>query len=300
MLGMFDSGFGGLTILRAVRDLLPMHDILYLGDNARTPYGNRNRETVTKYTKECCALLFDHGCSLIVLACHTASADTLRDLQQNWIPLLGLRTGDKGQGGNPLSLRPIAISPRNIIGVIRPLVEAAMEYTKNNRIGVVGTRGTVASRTYIKEVQKLKPEATVIQQACPLLVPLVEEEWEKKPETKRILRAYLASLKSQNPDVLILGCTHYEVLHDLFVQKMGSRCKVLHSPSIVAQKLVSYLERHPEYDIPQTGKLQFLTTGDAERFAEIGSHFFGQQIRSVQHAEIRETPCQENAQMLVS
>ena len=289
MLGMFDSGFGGLTILRAVRDLLPMHDILYLGDTARTPYGNRSRETVTKYTKECCEILFDRGCTLIVLACHTASADTLPTLQQEWLPQLS--TTARGSRSR---------KARNIIGVVRPLAEEAVKLTKKNRIGVVGTRGTVFSQTYIKEMQKLKPEATVIQQSCPLLVPLVEEGWEKKPETSRILRAYLMSLKSQNPDVLILGCTHYEVLHDLFARKMGSRCTVLHSPSIVAQKLVSYLDRHPEYEMSKAGEVQFLTTGDPKRFAEMGSSFYGQKIGFVRRVEIGEISCQENRPMLVS
>ncbi len=265
MLGIFDSGFGGLTVLKAVRDLLPKHDILYLGDNARAPYGNRSRDQLTVFTKECCSFLFDRGCTLIVLACNTVSAETLRDLQQKWLPSLG---------GNP----------KNIIGVVRPLAEEAVLHTKNNRIAVVGTRSTVESETYVEELQKLKPEVTVIQKACPLLVPLVEEGWEEKPETRKILRTYLASVKSANPDVLILGCTHYEILHPQFLQNMGRRCKVLHSPSIIAKKLEDYLKRHPEYDatIPHTSETIFLTTGDPERFRELGERFYGARMGKVE------------------
>lgn len=263
MLGVFDSGFGGLNVLKAIRALLPDIAIVYLGDSARTPYGNRSRDIVTEYTRECCQLLFDRGCTLIVLACNTASAETLRELQQRWLPAL-------------------RSTPRNILGVIRPLAEEAVLHTQNNVIGVVGTRSTVESGAYIEELKKLKPGVRVTQQACPLLVPLVEEGWTFKPEMRRILRAYLRPLKSRNPDVLILGCTHYEVLHPLFAREMGKRCAVLHSPTLVARKLFDYLKRHPEYGIPTTGETLFLTTGDPGRFAEIGARFYGGDIG---HAE---------------
>lgn len=270
MLGVFDSGAGGLAVLRAIRERLPDLSITYLGDSARTPYGNQSREVVTGYTKECVRFLFDRGCNLIILACNTASADTLRELQQEWLPKLREEIG-----------RNV-----NIIGVIRPLAEEATERTKNNCIGVVGTRSTVVSDVYVKEFEKLNPAIRVIQQACPLLVPLVEEGWTKKPETRRVIRRYLQSIKSNNPDVLILGCTHYEVLHDIFKQKMGKRCDVLHSPSVVAEKLDEYLKRHPEYAIERSGEVKFLTTGDPSRFAEIGSRFFGQRIERAERVEV--------------
>jgi len=271
MLGVFDSGFGGLTVLRTVRNILPTADILYLGDSARTPYGNRSRSIVTQYTQECCAALFNRGCTLIILACNTASADTLRTLQQEWLPPLRKERGD---------------AMFNIIGVVRPLAEEAVESTKNKCIGVVGTRGTVESRTYIEELVSVLPDAKVVQQACPLLVPLVEEGWERTPEARRILRKYLLPLKAHHPDVLILGCTHYEALHPLFQAKMGKRCTVLHTPDVVARKLAMYVERHPEYNLGNTGKTVFLTTGDPERFQELGSRFYGSQIDSVERIEL--------------
>lgn len=268
MLGVFDSGFGGLTVLRAIRDVLPDISITYLGDSARTPYGNRSRSTVTKYTKECCEELFRRGCKLIVLACNTASADTLRELQQEWLPKFKEE------------------EPRNIIGVIWPLAEKAANITRSGRIGVVGTRGTIESGAYVSEIKKLRPDAEVVDQACPLLVPLVEEGWIDKPETRKILRTYLSPLKSKNPDVLVLGCTHYEALHHLFKSKMGSRCTVLHTPSIVASKLKDYIGRHPEYVIDRGGETRFLTTGDPERFGEMGKEFYGGMVKGVERAVV--------------
>lgn len=270
MIGVFDSGAGGLTILGAIRDKLPDLSITYLGDSARTPYGTRSREIVTKYTKECCRFLFDRGCNLIILACNTASADTLRELQQNWLP----------------ELRKNYMRHINIIGVVRPLVEESVILTKNKCIGVVGTRSTVESGAYIEEIGKLDSSIRVVQQACPLLVPLIEEGWIKKPETRRIVRVYLQSIKSNNPDVLILGCTHYEALHAIFRQKMGKQCRVLNSPSVVAERLKSYLVRHPEYKIERSGEVKFLTTGNPDRFAEIGSGFYRERIFGVKKVEV--------------
>ena len=294
MLGVFDSGFGGLPVLRAIRDALPDLAITYLGDNARTPYGDRSRESVTEFTKECCTVLFERGCSLIILACNTASADTLRELQQNWLPTLGHRTLDVGQRNkipSPKSshrdLRQVP-SPKNILGVVRPLAEEAVLRTKTGRIAVVGTRSTVASGAYVHELTHLRPDVTVMQQACPLLVPLVEEGWEQKPEARKILRTYLRPVKAANPDVLILGCTHYEILYPVFRKMMGRRCMVLHSPTVVARKLGEYLVAHPEYDgtIPRTGEVVFLTTGDPERFAQLGSRFYGRRIAKVAHVRL--------------
>jgi glutamate racemase len=273
VLGVFDSGCGGLTVLRAIRGLLPDRAVMYLGDSARLPYGERSREEVTRYTQECCTALFERGCSLIVLACNTASADTLRELQREWLPAFA-----KASAGRP----------RNVIGVIRPLAEEAVLRTQNNRIAVVGTRSTVASGAYERELKKLRPGVTVIQHACPLLVPLIEEGFLDQPETRRILRRYLRPVKAHNPDVLILGCTHYEALHPLFARKMGRRCAVLHSPQIVAEKLREYLARHPEYDeaIPRTGEIHFLTTGDPARFAEGGERFYGAALRQVEQVTL--------------
>lgn len=265
MLGVFDSGVGGLNVLAAIRKRLPRHSILYLGDSARTPYGNRSRKAITWYTAECCFHLFERGCSLIVLACNTASAETLRVLQKEWLP----------------GLREHFHRPLNIIGVIRPLAEEAVQISKSGRIAVVGTRSTIESKTYDAELTALRNDVRVISKACPLLVPLVEEGWIDKPETRRILRTYLLPIKAENPDVLILGCTHYEAMHHLFSAKMGNRCTVLSTPSIVSEKLEAYLDRHPEYAMLHDGKMTFLTTGDPVRFAEIGSCFYGDRMENV-------------------
>ena len=276
MLGVFDSGFGGLTVLRAIREALPAIAVTYLGDNARAPYGDRGRETVTEFTKECCTLLFERGCNLIILACNTASADTLGELQQEWLPTLGQRTKDKGRRN------------LNILGVVRPLAEEAALRTKTGRIAVVGTRSTVISEAYVRELTHLKPGVTVTSQACPLLVPLVEEGWERKPETRKILRTYLRPVKAANPDILILGCTHYEVLRPAFQTMMGRCCEVLHSPVIIALSLVNYLKRHPEYEpsVLRSGETVFLTTGDSKHFLEVGSRFYGKRLLAVERVKI--------------
>jgi len=266
MLGIFDSGVGGLNVLTAIRGLMPDLQMTYLGDNDRAPYGNRSRETITAFTKECCLFLFDQGCTLIILACNTASAGTLRMLQQEWLPILRKERGKE----------------MNILGVIRPLAESAIACTHNGCIGVVGTRSTISSRAYLEELSALQPHVRVVQQACPLLVPLVEEGWIDKPETRKVLRTYLATIKTQNPDVLILGCTHYEAMYRLFQRKMGRRCRVLHTPTIVAEKLQSYLLRHPEYVVPKTGQIRFCTTGDPEHFRLVGSMFFPEEMSPIE------------------
>ena len=270
MLGVFDSGVGGLNVLAAIRRRLPRLSVLYLGDSARNPYGNRDRDVITGYTKECCLHLFERGCSLILLACNTVSAETLRTLQQEWLP----------------EIRNRFDRPLNIIGVIRPLAEEAAKISKTGRIAVVGTRSTIESKTYEKELTALRGDIRVISRACPLLVPLVEEGWIDKPETRRILRTYLLPLKAENPDVLILGCTHYEAMHHLFRAKMGRHCTVLSTPSVVSEKLGLYLERHPEYTMSLDGKMTFLTTGDPARFAEIGSRFFGGSMENVARTSV--------------
>ena len=172
MLGIFDSGVGGLTVLRSIRERLPDLSVTYLGDSARTPYGNLSRAVVTEYTKEACSFLFERGCSIIILACNTASAETLRELQQQWLPVLREKSG-----------RSI-----NILGVVRPLAEEAVLHTKRQCIGIVGTRSTVSSGAYKEELTELMPSVRVIQKACPLLVPLVEEQWQEKPEARKILK----------------------------------------------------------------------------------------------------------------
>lgn len=273
VLGIFDSGFGALAVLRGVREVLPDHDILCLSDSARCPYGDRDGTTIEQWTREGCELLFQRGARLIVLACNTGSSEALRALQQEWLPTLKL-----GQV--------------NIIGIVRPIAEEATARTHTGRIGVIGTRFTVGSGIYEEEVQRLRPDATVRAVACPLLVPLVEEGWAEKPETRSIVRKYLLPLKSWNPDVLIPGCTHYNVLRRLIQRKMGRRCTVLDVPRTVVAKLQDYLQRHPEYDrqIDRQGRTAFLTTGDTDRFRDVGSRIYGRAIPGVERVSLPHAP----------
>ncbi len=259
MIGIFDSGFGGLTIFKHIVRVLPAYDYLYLGDNARAPYGNRSQETIYQFTIEAVDWLCKQGCTLVILACNTASAEALRKLQQEWLPK--------------------HYPDRRVLGVIRPVVEEAVKMTKG-KVGVVGTRATIASHAYERELKKLGPDVIVIPQACPLLVPLIEEGWAAKPETKRILRYYLRPLQ-QKVDTLILGCTHYPILLDEFVRKMGKRCRVIDPGSIVAEKLKDYLARHPEIEsrLSKKSVVTFVTTDDPARFNQLGGQFFGQPIR---------------------
>ncbi len=260
MIGIFDSGFGGLTIFKHIARELPAYDYLYLGDNARAPYGNRSQETIYAFTVEAVDWLFKQGCMLVVLACNTASAEALRKLQQEWLPK--------------------HYPDRRVLGVIRPVVEEAIKITKG-KVGVVGTRATISSHAYEREIKKLKPDATVIEHACPLLVSLIEEGWATKPETKRILRYYIRPLQ-QKVDTLILGCTHYPILLDEFVRKMGKRCRVLDPGPIVAESLKNYLARHPEIDagLSKKGVIKFFTTDNTKQFNQLGGQFFGKLLKA--------------------
>jgi glutamate racemase len=268
MIGVFDSGFGGLTILQAFIDELPEHDFIYLGDNARTPYGNKSLNVIYEYTRQAVEFLFRRGANLIILACNTASAKALRRVQQEWLPL---------QYPN-----------RRVLGVVIPLAEVAVEVSRYGRIGVIGTRATIESRVYEQELRKLETSISIYGQPCPLLVPLVEEDWVGKPETNMILKKYLRPLKSKNIDTLILGCTHYPFLKKDIERIMGKNCLVLDAPEVVANKLVDYLQRHPEIEkkLLKSRKLAFYTTDDAEKFRDFGEKFLGQRISLVQTAAL--------------
>jgi glutamate racemase len=196
MIGIFDSGIGGLTVAKEVFKQLPEYQVLYLGDTARTPYGNRSQDLIYKFTEQAVDYLFKQGCYLVVIACNTASAKALRKLQQEWLP--------------------VKYPERRILGVIRPIAEESAELSRTKRIGVVGTKGTVSSKAYEFELKKIDPTIEVFQQACPLLVPLVEEGWKNKMVTGKIIRGYLRPLKFRQIDTLILGCTHYPMLMHYF------------------------------------------------------------------------------------
>jgi len=260
MIGVFDSGFGGLTIFKEIEKRLSQYDYIYLGDNARTPYGNHSQKVIYEYTKQAIDYLFNQGCSLIILACNTASAEALPKIQQEYLKYY--------------------YPGKNVLGVIRPLAEEAIKITKNGNIGVIGTRSTIESASYIKELKEQDKDINVIQKACPLLVPLIEESYENEPETKSILEKYLKTLKESNIDTVILGCTHYGWLQNLIQELLGKDINVMDSGKVVAFKLEEYLKKHKEIVKEGDGKRIFLTTDSDRKFNKAAKKFLGRDIKS--------------------
>lgn len=264
-IGVFDSGYGGLTILRELRKALPDLDFLYLGDNARAPYGTRSFDLVYNFTRQAVRHLFDAGCPLVILACNTASAKALRNIQQNDLPLLP----DSG---------------RRVLGVIRPTVEALGSATRSGHIGLVGTPGTVASGSYAMEVTKLYPDFTVHARACPMWVPLVENREADGSGADYFVKKDLDTLFSACPeiDTLVLGCTHYPLLLEKIRKYVPGDVKILSQGGIVADSLVDYLQRHPEMDsrISRGATVKYLTTENASRFSAVASHFLGEPVEA--------------------
>lgn len=261
-IGIFDSGYGGLTILEKIRTRLPKYDYIYFGDNARTPYGSRSFEVVYQYTLECVKRLFEEDCQLVILACNTASAKALRTIQQNDLP---------------------HIAPnRRVLGVIRPTVEAIGEITKTRCVGLVATEGTIQSNSYPLEVAKLFPDIKVVGQACPMWVPLIESNEHHTPGADYFVHKYIDNLfdKSKNIDTLILGCTHYPLLLSQIEKAVPSGVSILTQGDIVATSLEDYLYRHPEIEslCSQGGTIRFLTTESVEKFASSASIFLKQPI----------------------
>jgi len=262
MIGVFDSGFGGLVVLREFLALLPQYDYLYLGDNARIPYGTRSDRVVLRFTEQAVDYLFRQGCRLIILACHTASARALRTIQQVYLP-----------GRYP---------ENRVLGVLIPTVEEALARSRRKRIGVIGTEGTVTSQSFEIELKKLDPEVEVVQQACPLLVPLIEAGEQEWDGTVMILRRYLAPLKEAQVDTLILGCTHYSILKEKIGAIMGDGRELICSGQVTAARLVDYLRRHPEMEgqLSRGRNRRYLTTDLTPRFAQLASLFMGQPVDS--------------------
>jgi len=262
MIGVFDSGFGGLVVLREFLALLPQYDYLYLGDNARIPYGTRSDRVVLRFTEQAVDYLFRQGCRLIILACHTASARALRTIQQVYL---------------------LERHPENrVLGVLIPTVEEALARSRGGRIGVIATEGTVDSRSFEIELQKLNPGVEVFQQPCPLLVPLIEageQDWEG---ADLILKRYLAPLNAARVDTLILGCTHYSILKEKIGRIMGDNRELICSGQVTAARLVDYLRRHPEMEVQLSrgGTRRYLTTDLTERFAQLATLFMGQPVDS--------------------
>lgn len=257
-IGIFDSGIGGLTVFNEIARFLPQYDYMYLGDSARAPYGSRSQEEIYEFTRQGVNWLFENGALIVILACNTASSQALRKIQQEWLPS--------------------HFPERKILGVIIPIVEDTALKSKGT-IGVIGTRATIASRAYIRELRKLKHDLTIIQVAIPEIVPMIESG-AAQDELKRILEIPLLPLKDAHIDTLILGCTHYSLLYPLFKEMMGEAVYIPNVNEIVAQKFASYLRQHPEIEkqLTKGGSQQFFTTGDPEQFSLLSKRFFGKLI----------------------
>lgn len=270
-IGIFDSGYGGLTIYREIQELLPQYDYLYLGDNARTPYGTRSFDVVYEFTRQCVKHLFAQGCHLVILACNTASAKALRSIQQNDLPVIA--------------------PSRRVLGIIRPTVETIGEVTASRHVGVLATEGTIKSNSYPLEIKKLFPDIVVTGEACPMWVPLVETCEHKSDGADYFVKRHVDSLLSKDPaiDTIILGCTHYPMLIEKIRKYVPQGVRVLTQGAAVAASLKDYLHRHPEIDAlcSKGGSKVFCTTESDSRFCEQASRFLEQSL-SVNHVTLVE------------
>lgn len=261
-IGIFDSGYGGLTVFNKIREAMPDYDYIYLGDNARTPYGPRSFEVVYRFTRQAVMKLFSEGCQLVILACNTASAKALRTIQQRDLPELD--------------------PSRRVLGVIRPTVEMMDRISLTKHIGILGTSGTISSRSYSLEIEKMFPHITVTGEACPMWVPLVENNEFNSPGADYFVKKHLDHILSLDPeiDTLVLGCTHYPLLIDKIKQYLPSGITVFAQGEYVAESLKDYLNRHPEMDsrLTHQGKCRFLTTESAGKFSEAASVFLNDPI----------------------
>jgi len=263
MIGVFDSGYGGLSVLKPMIDLMPEYDYLYLGDNARAPYGGHSNDNILKFSEQAVKYLFANGATIIIFACNTASAVALRYLQNKYL-----------EGENEKN--------RKILGVLIPTVEASVAASKNNKIAVVGTRATIKSKVYEMEICKIDSEKKVYSQECPLLVPFIEEDWHKKPEARIVLKKYLKSMKNVNVDTLILACTHYPLMKKEFSRIMGKKVKLIESGITSAYSLKKYLQKHLEIELKlsKTSSRMFLTTDDPISFQNFVEKHFGMKIKT--------------------
>lgn len=269
-IGIFDSGYGGLTVFKEIKTQLPQYDFIYLGDNARAPYGTRSFDTVYKYTLQCVKWFFEQNCHLVILACNTASAKALRTIQQN----------DLSQITNP---------DNRVLGVIRPTSETIGSLTNSKHIGLLATSGTVNSGSYPIEIQKYWPNTKVFQQACPMWVPLIENnEFENegavyffKKDIEKLFR------QSKDIDTILLGCTHYPVLIEILKKLVHPSVKITSQDAIVAESLKKYLLRHGDMEerLSKNASTEFYTTGSEQDFDTHAPLFFGQEIKS-QHVDL--------------
>lgn len=263
-IGVFDSGYGGLTILKEIMKELPQYDYIYLGDNARAPYGSRSFDIVYEFTLQAVKYLFERGCRLVILACNTASAKALRTIQQHDLP---------------------AIAPdRRVLGVIRPTVERLGDISSNGRIGIFGTPGTILSRSYELETAKLYPQFVTTGVGCPMWVPLVENNEADRPGADYFVRQEVDRLLAADPqiDTIVLACTHYPHLYKKIRQYTPENIKIICQGEIVAESLHDYLLRHPDMErvCAKNGSRNYLTTENPEKFAEMASLFLGEKIEA--------------------
>lgn len=306
-IGVFDSGYGGLTILKEIRKTLPEYDYIYLGDNARAPYGTHSFDVIYRYTLQAVKYLFEQDCNLVILACNTASAKALRTIQQKDLPVINGKNDNAALDG----------MKRNVLGVIRPTVEAVPEITKTGHVGILATPATVSSESYVLELEKIANERVkelknesvhelvVTQQACPMWVPLIEAGEHNEPGAKYFIGKYLRELLAKDPqiDTIVLGCTHYPLLKDRIDEWLNYRQEIGESefpapkelPHITtiaqgeleAESLRNYLTRHPEYREPLSkgGTCTYLTTENADRFAQSASNFLSAPI-TAEHIDL--------------
>lgn len=295
-IGVFDSGYGGLTILREIRKALPEYDYLYLGDNARAPYGTHSFDVIYRYTLQAVQYLIEQDCALIILACNTASAKALRTIQQKDLLLIN---GDAALNGGMMK--------RNVLGVIRPTVEAVPGITKTGHVGILATPATVSSESYVLELEKIfkstehriqnTDRITITQQACPMWVPLIEAGEHKDEGADYFVEKYLREILAKDPqiDTLVLGCTHYPLLKEK-IERFADRIQtanadrtqtelpiqIIAQGDLVAKSLADYLKRHGEYreQLSQSGTCTYLTTENAERFSQTASQFIGSPVRA--------------------
>ena len=261
-IGIFDSGYGGLTILHGIRQLLPQYDFLYLGDNARAPYGPRSFDVVYEFTRQAVVRLFEMGCHLVILGCNTASAKALRTIQQNDLPQLD--------------------PTRRVLGIIRPTAEVIGQLTTSRHVGVLATEGTIKSESYTLEIQKLHPDIVVSGVACPFWVPLVEYNEADSPGADYFVKKRIDQLMLLDPeiDAIILGCTHYPLLMPKIVKYVNPGIRIVPQGEYVAESLKDYFLRHPEMEekCTKNGRVQYLTTENPDKFKESAQLFLHEDV----------------------
>ncbi|MEN9921702.1 MAG: hypothetical protein RLZZ517_680 [Candidatus Parcubacteria bacterium] len=259
-IGVFDSGFGGLNILREIVKELPQYNYMYYGDSARAPYGSRSKELIYQFTKEAVEFMFSKNCELVILACNTASSDALRKIQQEYLIQ------------NHLNKR--------VLGVLIPSAEEAVVKTKNKKVGVIATEGTVASEAFVREIHKLNSDIKIFQKGCPLLVPIVEYGESNTKISQMALEKYLQPLIQKKIDTLILGCTHYGVFEKQIKKIVGKKVAIISGEKIIPKKVKQYLVKHSnlEKKLGREGIIHFYSSDLTERFAQMGSDFFGRKI----------------------